>query len=150
LPEVVDVAVIKLGYTNSEAVVRRMTGTDSCLLVANHSVPSLEALKTVCDMCALQPNATEPMLVISAFDPARRDLTPEVMYQILGRPVHTIRKDEAVVTAANKGTFLEAIDPDSPALQDIRALTGLILKLRVEPSPTHGGFFKSLWDWLRE
>jgi pilus assembly protein CpaE len=119
-----ELVVLDVPSTYDNLYFNILTAADQVVLVAEQRVPSIRAVKLICDRLACETTFATPHLVINRYNPRLKGFTLDELAKLLSvSRLSGIASDEAAVTAAvNNGRPLRQEAPQSRALADIDAL----------------------------
>ncbi len=124
-----NVVVLDMPYTFDDAYFQTIVTAEHVVLVANPTVPSLHALKTVRDTLAKNERIGGLHLVINRYDRHHSACSLSHLHDLLQTEKLTLVANEydTLEKAANNGTVIRAQNPHSRALADIDKLAALLL-----------------------
>jgi pilus assembly protein CpaE len=119
-----ELVVLDVPSTYDNLYFNILTAADQVVLVAEQRVPSIRAVKLICDRLACEKPLEAPHLVINRYNPRLKGFTLDELAKLLSvSRLSGIASDEAAVAAAvNNGRPLRQEAPQSRALADIDAL----------------------------
>ena len=132
------VVVLDMPYTYDDTYFRTLAAADAVVLVADQTVPTVHALKTLHDALRQGEGTGSVYPVINRYDARRVEFETERLKELLGVPaLYTVADDPARCAAAvNSGRLLRQAAPRSHALADIGDLTDALLGRRRRASKT--------------
>jgi pilus assembly protein CpaE len=145
LRQLAPVVVADMPYTFDEQFWQVLSVADAVVLVAEPTVPAVQALKTIHDAIKQRDPSLAQILVVNRY---RRgsELPERQIKSALGvSELFTITADPANFTAAlNRGCLLRQVAPQSPALADLRRLAEIVLGPSAPPPAPRRGWFARL------
>ncbi len=125
-----EVVVLDVPCTYSDMHFDVLTSVDEVVLVGEQKVPSVRALKLVRETLGRRQEAGNQTVVINRYDPRVEGFTAKDLARVLEAPrFRTVANDYAsVVAAVNHGRPLRLQNAQSPALENITELAGVLLQ----------------------
>lgn len=142
------VVVLDMAYTFDENYFAILTDVSHLVLVADQTVPGIQALSMVRDTLQRREVNAEQFIVINRFDSSVKDLTGDYLRSYLQVPqIYTVVNDYAAFsTAIESGNSLREKAPRSKALTDLDHLAQELLHRR--PPQPHPSFMDRLKGFL--
>lgn len=136
LKKLSEVIVLDMPGAFQEAEFEVLKASDQIILVGLQSVPSIRALKALCETLPPERVVHSLWVVINRYNSDLKGFTCAEIQQMLGVPrILKVANDyNAVNLSANHGQTLRAVAPSSPILRDLDALLREILGLE-KPDP---------------
>ncbi len=151
LKKLAEVTVLDVpgGFDENQREILR--SCDQVLLVGHQTVPSIRAVKMLCD--SLPPDRVMHSLwvVVNRFNPGLKGFGVSEIQQMIGIPrIMTIASDyPSVNLAVNRGRPLRLVAPQTPILRDIDEVIRAVLGLESPVASSNGhGLFKRMFKSL--
>jgi pilus assembly protein CpaE len=127
-----NVVLLDMPYTFDDTYFQTIVTAEHVVLVANPTVPSIHALKTVRDTLAKHEGIGAIHLVINRYDRHHSACSLSHLHELLQTEHLSLiaNEYETMEQAANNGTVIRAQNPHSRALSDIDRLAALLLGTR--------------------
>lgn len=130
--------VVDLPATLDDVYFAALGAATRVVLVAEHSVPSIQALAVVRDSIERHNISARQLLVLNRYDRKQAGMKAERLEEVVHGPhFHVVPSHyEALRTAVNAGKFVQEAAPDSPLTAAFQKLAQAILA-PAEEAPAH-------------
>jgi pilus assembly protein CpaE len=132
LKQLTNVLIVDMPCTFDANYFQALRLADRVVLVAEQTVPSIQALQVLRGALEQQLGGLRQFIVLNRYDPRHDHLTVSHLENLLGlkRQVHVVHHDPAFPEAVNNGRPLRQEAPRSRALKEIQQLTRAVLDCR--------------------
>ncbi len=148
LRKLAQVTVLDVPGGLDENQIEILRACDHVLLVGHQTIPSIRAVKMLCDSLPPERVMHSLWVVVNRFNPGLKGFGISEIQQMIGAPrIMTIANDyQAVSLAVNRGRPLRLVAPHTPILHDIDELLRAILELEAPAASLNGqGLFKRMF-----